>query len=303
MSDIASVVFSAGYGRRFLPFSRFLPKPLFPFFNIPILERIISSVRSAGICDIFINTHHLGEMVSSFVSCNLARKFKDVSFHLFAEEELLDTGGTLHSLYSYLPETVLIHNCDTVSFFPLERLVDYHKKEGSLVTLLCVDDPKRNTLSVLPDGRIDRIVEPSGGAFCLTYAGIAVVSREVIRYIPEGKHPWVSFFAHLPRDRRSNVLCLQTESLWYEIGDINSYFSGHKDAIISGRGKQFGCREGLCLADNSLSGCFLSGFVVAGKNIAVSGSPSIRDAVIWSDSVISGDKENMIIAPFGEVKI
>ncbi|MCD6098098.1 hypothetical protein J7K18_04305 [bacterium] len=303
MSDIASVVFSAGYGKRFLPFSRFLPKPLFPFFNIPILERVISSVRSAGIYDIFINTHHLGEMVSSFVSCNLARKFKDVSFHLFAEEELLDTGGTLHALYSYLPETVLIHNCDAVSFFPLERLLDYHKKEGSLVTLLCVDDPKRNTLSVLPDGKVGGVVKPSGAAFCLTYAGVAVVSRGVIRYIPEGKHPWISFFAHLPKDKRRRVLYLQTESLWYEIGDISSYFSAHKDAILSGYGKEFGCKDRICLADDSLSGCSLSGFVVGGENIAVSGSPSIQDTIIWSGSVVSGDKEGMIVTPFGEVKV
>lgn len=52
-------ILSAGEGQRLLPYTKFLPKPLFPILGKPILEIILEQLSYSGLKKVGINVYHL----------------------------------------------------------------------------------------------------------------------------------------------------------------------------------------------------------------------------------------------------
>ena len=62
----SALIFCAGLGKRLIPLTLQIPKPLLELNNITILERCIEMVIKCGIKKIFINTFHLGNQISKY---------------------------------------------------------------------------------------------------------------------------------------------------------------------------------------------------------------------------------------------
>jgi UTP--glucose-1-phosphate uridylyltransferase len=62
-----AVVLIAGLGTRFLPFSKTLPKELFPLADLPILQHILTEIRDSGIKEvIFVNRREKKDILNYF---------------------------------------------------------------------------------------------------------------------------------------------------------------------------------------------------------------------------------------------
>ena len=62
-----AMVLCAGRGERMRPLTHFTPKPLLTVAGEPLLQRHLLAIASAGISDVMINVHHLGQQIQSFV--------------------------------------------------------------------------------------------------------------------------------------------------------------------------------------------------------------------------------------------
>ena len=58
-------ILAAGKGERLKPLTNEIPKPLIKIKGKPLLEWSIIKLRSAGIKEIVINVHHLGDQIIS----------------------------------------------------------------------------------------------------------------------------------------------------------------------------------------------------------------------------------------------
>ena len=54
--SLKGLIVAAGYGSRFLPITKTIPKEMLPIINIPALQFIIQEMVDAGIEDIIIIT-------------------------------------------------------------------------------------------------------------------------------------------------------------------------------------------------------------------------------------------------------
>ena len=133
------MILAAGLGTRLKPWTLEHPKALVPVGEVPMLERVIESLRSQGYGEILINIHHFGGQILDFL-----QKYKD-SDELKIEvsderEELLDTGGGLlvasEILFSTDDSPFLVHNVDILSNADLAGLMEAHLKTGNDVTML-----------------------------------------------------------------------------------------------------------------------------------------------------------------------
>ena len=84
------MIFAAGYGTRLRPLTKTTPKALIEVGGVPLLERIITLYRDAGIIEIVINTHALADQITAFLEKN---NFFDITIQISYESTLLDTGG------------------------------------------------------------------------------------------------------------------------------------------------------------------------------------------------------------------
>ena len=84
-----AMILTAGYGKRMLPLTEKVPKPLIKIGIKSLLERSIELLIKIGIKEIKINTHYLSAQIENF----LKEKKYEISITTIYEEELLDTGG------------------------------------------------------------------------------------------------------------------------------------------------------------------------------------------------------------------
>ena len=82
---------AGGHGTRLKPLTDSIPKCLLPICGTPMLQIWFDLCRRYGIDEVLINLHTHGEAVRQFIEKNK----NDLEVHLFEEETLLGSAGTL----------------------------------------------------------------------------------------------------------------------------------------------------------------------------------------------------------------
>ena len=114
------MILAAGRGERLRPLTDHTPKPMVPVRGRPLLAHQIDWLNQAGIRDLVINLHHLGDQIEAH--------FGDGSdfgtrIQYSREETLLETGGGIVNALPLLGEQpFLILNGDIFTDFPFATL-------------------------------------------------------------------------------------------------------------------------------------------------------------------------------------
>ena len=65
-----TMILAAGYGRRLLPLTQEIPKPLLLVGRKTLIQRNIEILLDSGFNDLVINTSYLGHMINNHVTKN-----------------------------------------------------------------------------------------------------------------------------------------------------------------------------------------------------------------------------------------
>lgn len=135
-----AVIMAGGKGTRISSVANDIPKPMIKIEGIPVLEHELYCLRNQGFTDIIITVSHLGHVIMDYFgdgSGNSPVTGKPFGVHIeyFVEEQPLGNAGALFKLKEKLTEDFLLLNADAVFDINFNRIVDYHKKKGGLVTL------------------------------------------------------------------------------------------------------------------------------------------------------------------------
>jgi len=234
------MILAAGFGTRLKPISDELPKPLFPFGNMRIIEKAIGFFKGNGICDIVINLHHKGEQISSFLGDG---KRYGVNIVYSEEAEILGTGGGILQAKGFLEgDCFVVMNSDFLLECDLERVIREHKDNKAIATMVLKDAKgKENygTIGVSIDGLIRQFVSyvDYGGDLPLKqgmFTGIHVFSPRVFEYLEKVAE---SFFCVnslvYPEMLRSGekVMGFFETGLWRDLGTVSDYFDANMEAL------------------------------------------------------------------------
>lgn len=121
---------AGGRGTRISELFPDIPKPLIPIDGIPVLEREIISLRDQGFTDIILTIGYMAEKIQAYFGNG--EKF-GIHVEYFVEDKPLGNAGALFKLN--LEDDFLLLNADAVFDVDFNRMVDYHKAHGGLVTL------------------------------------------------------------------------------------------------------------------------------------------------------------------------
>ncbi|MEP7278913.1 MAG: sugar phosphate nucleotidyltransferase [Bacteroidota bacterium] len=128
------MIFAAGLGTRFKPWTDKHPKALAPVNGKSLLQRNIEYLQQYGITEVVVNTHHFADQVIA----ELKKHNGWGSTVSISDEtaELLDTGGGLlkarHLLDDGQPFVTV--NADILTDLNIKRLIDYHKDYKPLIS-------------------------------------------------------------------------------------------------------------------------------------------------------------------------
>lgn len=121
---------AGGRGTRISELFPDIPKPLIPIDNIPVLEREIISLRNQGFTNFILTIGYMAEKIQEYFGNG--EKW-GVKIEYSVEEKPLGNAGALFFLD--LKEDFLLLNADAVFDVDFNRMVEFHKQHGGLVTL------------------------------------------------------------------------------------------------------------------------------------------------------------------------
>lgn len=169
-------ILAAGLGTRMGENSQKIPKPLWPIFNLSLLEILINQLHGLGIKEIYVNTYHLSDLMQSYC------QKKDLKVKLLIEEELLGSGGCFFNLKKTIGEQkVLAVNGD--SFFAIDRNVfeqECEQAEGHLLFARKVAFDKKYNGFLYQDKKLMSIAKPPFQEDYWTFAGFSLVDLSLI---------------------------------------------------------------------------------------------------------------------------
>ncbi len=129
--DLSAVIMAGGYGKRLLPLTESVPKPMLPVGDRPLLEHVIEQLRRSGVRDVNMTTHYLPESISNH--------FGDgngfgIRLNYLKEENPMGTAGGLKLMRR--PEgSFLVVNGDILTGVPFHEMLMYHRRHRAEITV------------------------------------------------------------------------------------------------------------------------------------------------------------------------
>lgn len=230
-----AMVLAAGLGTRLRPLTDHRPKALVRVGGRTLLEITLERLRSFGVNEVIVNTHHFAEMVRDYLRAH--RDF-GMRIEISPEETLLDTGGGLkQAAWFFLEgggdEPFVVHNVDVLSTIDLARMVAFHRRQNALATLAVAERPtsryllfdEQNQLCgrrTGSDGAAE-IVRPASAVQARAFSGIHVLSSRIFAKLDEeGSFPIVPAYVRLA-GLGERILAFPADPYqWRDVGTVDS---------------------------------------------------------------------------------
>lgn len=129
-----AMIFSAGLGTRFKPWTDHHPKALAVVNGKTLLQRNIEYLQQYGITEVVVNVHHFADQIVDALQQNKGWgsdiKISD------EKEEVLETGGGLLKAKELIGnETFLTVNVDILTDLNIKFFLSNHQQQQSLITV------------------------------------------------------------------------------------------------------------------------------------------------------------------------
>lgn len=191
-----AMVLAAGLGTRLRPLTLTTPKPLVEVAGRPMIAWALDLVRSAGIVDVAINLHHLGDRIRAALGDGSAL---GLNIRYFPEDPILDTGGGIAAARGFLDgDAFVVLNSDTITDVDLPAMIAFHRERGATATMMLRPDPEAARYGVIEIDAAARVrrflgrpaagfrADEEGGLRALMFGGVHVLEPRVFAYMGTG---------------------------------------------------------------------------------------------------------------------
>lgn len=227
---VKAVILAGGLGTRLQPYTFFMPKPMLPLGNKPLLEHIIAWIRRNDVRDIVICTSYLGKTIENYF--NDGNKF-DVKIEYARSERPLGTAGQLKSAEKFLDDTFFCIYGDSIYEFDLRKLEKVHKSKKALVTMTLMKYTEKLKYGFIEINGSKRVKswkekpEFSG----LINIGCYVMEPEFLRYIKRNSATGMDKVFVKALKYNGRIYAHVITSGFIDIGNKKSYMKAYKDYL------------------------------------------------------------------------
>lgn len=171
-----AIILAGGRGKRLKPVTDYLPKPLVPINNIPILQLQIKFLKKFKINNIIICTGYKTEQIENFLKM---KKNFGIKIQISVEKEPLGTGGAIKKAAKLIKsKSFFVMNGDTITNININKLKKYENSIAAieLRTKYGVLDAKND--------QVTRFLEKKEISNLWMNAGIYHLSKNILRDLP-----------------------------------------------------------------------------------------------------------------------
>ncbi|MHB8601542.1 MAG: nucleotidyltransferase family protein [Nitrosotalea sp.] len=170
------ILLSGGFGKRLKPLTDYLPKPLIPVCNYPIIEWQIRYFKKFGIKDIIVCLGYRADQVVK----HLEGKDLGVQLEYSIEKEPLGTAGAIKKAGKYIDtDDFFVANGDVLTNLDLNKL-QAHPNSVAVI-------PLRTSFGIvhLDGAKVERFEEKPEMSNYWMNAGIYYLKKEILKQLPK----------------------------------------------------------------------------------------------------------------------
>ena len=215
-----AMILAAGLGERMRPLTDARPKPLIEVRGTALIDSILDRLAAAGINEVVINLHYLGEMIEAHLKDRAAPRI-----HYTREAERLETGGGVRKALPLLgADRFFVVNGDvswldgyTPALHRLARAWDDAEMDVLLLlhsTAYAVGYEGSGDFVLRPDGRLRRRREREVAPF--VFAGVQILHPRLFAGAPEG--PFSLNRLYDAAEEAGRLWGLRHDGQWFHVG-------------------------------------------------------------------------------------
>ena len=171
------IILAGGRGKRLRPITDYVPKPLVPLNNIPLIEWQIKYLKKFGVDEIIICTGYKAGMIQHFLSMknNFGIKIK-----FSIEKTPLGTGGAIKQAGKLIKDkSFFVINGDIITNIDLEKLL---KKPN---TIAAIELRTKFGIMEIKEDKVTRFREKKEISDVWMNAGIYHLQKKVLKDLPK----------------------------------------------------------------------------------------------------------------------
>lgn len=225
--NLKAVILAGGLGTRLHPYTLFMPKPMLPLGDKPVLEHLISWLYNNDIKDIVICVSYLRRIIEDYF-----RDGKELGVKItYARTNTpMGTAGQLKSAEKFIDGTFLCVYGDSIYDFNVKDMIDFHYKKKALATIALI--PYKTTLKygfieVDKDGFVKKWREkPTIEG--LINIGCYVIEPRFLNYIPNDTRFGMNFAFDKAMKEKERICGYNAKGSFIDIGDKRGYIGIYK---------------------------------------------------------------------------
>ena len=222
-----AMLFAAGLGTRFKPWTDQHPKALAVVNGKTLLQRNIEYLQQYGVTDVVVNVHHFPEQIIDEIEKN--NGWESTITISDESDELLDTGGGLmkakHLLFR---DTIIALNVDILTGINLRDFLIHHQQENALITVAVSERETSRYLLFNKYNRLigwrnkrtgnTKIVIQAKNVFEKAYSGLAIFQPQALDLISmRGKFSLIDAYLQLAPQNKIAAYD-HTGETWMDVG-------------------------------------------------------------------------------------
>ena len=202
-----AIILAGGRGKRLKPVTDYVPKPLVPIKNIPIIEWQIKYLKKFGVSEVIICSGYKTEMIENYLNM----KNMGVTVKFSVEKSPLGTGGAIKKAGKMIKDkSFFVINGDTITNIDLKKL---SKKPNAIAAI-----ELRTKFGILEtdNDKIKEFREKKEIQDTWMNAGIYHLQKDVLKELPNKGDIEKTLFPDYAKKGKLNTVKFKNVK-WYSI--------------------------------------------------------------------------------------
>lgn len=221
------VLMVGGLGTRLQPLTNYLPKPLLPVGNKPILERIIEQFKSYGFYNFIFCTNYKEDDIKTYFGDG--SRF-NIEIDYISEEKRLGTAGALSLINRKLDKPFFVMNGDLLTELNFDCMLKYHQEDEYVITIGSREYTYQIPYGVLQinNQEVKELVEkPKHSVF--VNAGVYILEPELIEMVPYNEFYDMTDLINELLSKKKSIGAFPIREYWTDIGQYEDYQKANRE--------------------------------------------------------------------------
>jgi len=219
---VKAVILAGGLGTRLQPYTTFMPKPMLPLGEKPLLEHLIEWNKKNGIKSIVLCVSYLRKTIQDY--------FEDgsgfgVEIKYANAKRPLATAGQLKTAEKFIDDTFVCMYGDSIYDFNLKKIVKQHIQKKSFITISLFEYKTNLPYGVIETSKNGKVTawneKPEISANI--NMGCYVMETQVFDFIPKNKPYGMDDLVKKSMMKKKPIHSFIIKSGFMDIGDKTSY--------------------------------------------------------------------------------